>query len=195
MNNTTTDQPMPPAANARTEFGFTRTICACAECVNNCRHLPGYLLPADVERIRRLLKYRNAVEFAFQYLFASPGAIVMQAGRVFQIPTLVPRRKQDGSCIFLDENNRCRIHEVSPFGCAFFDAHQSDAVANNRSSHGLQEVARHWAVRPFSHAYTLIWRMLDAADLRAIPAHIARARMAESSSAASEVKEEAASTK
>jgi hypothetical protein len=37
--------------------------------------------------------------------------------------------------------------------------------------------------------------MLDAADLRAIPAHIARARMAESSSAASEVKEEAASTK
>lgn len=67
------------------------------------------------------MNYRNVVEFAFQNLLASPGAIVMQAGRVFQIPTLVPRRKPDGSCIFLDENDRCRIHEVSPFGCFSMD--------------------------------------------------------------------------
>lgn len=193
MKETNTDKQTSSAA-VRTEFGFTRTTCACAECVNNCRHIPGYLLPSDVERISRFLGYKNVVEFAIQNLLASPGATVMQAGRVFQIPTLVPRRKADGSCLFLDENNRCRIHEVSPFGCAFFDAHQSDLEANRRSGRGIQEIARHWAVRPFSHAYTLIWRMLEAANLRALPAHIARARMMEASTT-SEDKEEAAGKK
>jgi Fe-S-cluster containining protein len=181
-------------AGVRTEFGYGRTACACTECVNNCRHIPGYLIPADVGRIARLLGFTNLIEFAFRYLLASPGATVMQAGRVFKIPTLVPRRKEDGSCVFLDERNRCRIHEVSPYGCAFFDAHQSDAEAQRRSGRGLQEIAERWAVSPNTHAYTVIWKLLSAAGLRAVPAHVARRRMALSLAAMEESKEEAAST-
>jgi hypothetical protein len=82
----------------RSDFGYVRTVCACAECVNNCRHIPGYLIPADVSRMARHLGFAHLVEFAFRYLLASPGATVMRAGRVFHIPTLVPRRKEDGSC-------------------------------------------------------------------------------------------------
>ena len=181
-------------ANARTEFGYKRTVCACVECVSNCRYIPGYLISADIRRIARHLGFTNLVEFAFRYLLASPGATVMQAGRIFQIPTLVPRRKADGSCVFLDEHNRCRIHEVSPYGCAFFDAHQSDAEAQRRSGRGLQEIAERWTVSPSTHAYTVIWKLLCAAGLRAMPAHIARRRMALLLASADESKEEAAST-
>jgi len=163
---------------ARAEFGYERTVCACVECVNNCRHIPGYLIPADVGRIARHLGFTNLVEFAFRYLLASPGATVMQAGHVFQIPTLVPRRKQDGSCVFLDEQNRCRIHEVSPYGCAFFDVHQSHAEANRRSSRGLQDIALRWSARE-SSAYIMLWQLLYAAGFKAAPAHIVRATMKE----------------
>lgn len=165
------------APDARTEFGYKRTVCACAECVDNCRYIPGYLIPADVKRISQHLGHTNLVEFAFKYLLASPGATVMQAGHIFQIPTLVLRRKADGSCIFLDENNRCRVHAVSPYGCAFFEVHQSHDEANERSSRGLREIAEQWSIRKDESIYTMLWRLLYGVGLRAIPAEIARAKM------------------
>jgi Fe-S-cluster containining protein len=181
-------------AVARSEFGYERTVCSCVHCVKNCRHIPGYLVPADVGRMARHLGFINLVEFAFRYLLASPGATVIQAGRVFQIPTLVPRRKEDGSCVFLDEHERCRIHEVSPFGCAFFDVHQSDAESRRRSGCGLQEIAGRWAVSSNTHAYTVIWKLLNAAGLRAVPAHVTRRRMALTLASTEESEERAAGT-
>ncbi len=170
---------MPQTDESRTEFGFTRTECACVECTMNCRFVPGYLVPADVERISRHLGYNNVFKFALENLAASPGATVMSAedGRIFQIPTLVPQRKPDGSCKFL-QNNSCTIHAVSPYGCALFDAHQSSAEANRRSSRGLQEVAREWAARGKS-VYVILWRLLYAGGLRAVPPQVARQRMKE----------------
>ena len=163
----------------RTAFSFKRTKCDCKDCTINCKHLPGYLLPEDLGRIARSLGYTNLGQFAFDYLLASPGAIVMKEGHVFQIPTLVPRRKEDGSCKFLDENNCCTIHAVSPYGCAFFDTHQSDEEANLRSSRGLQEIALHWAIGAGLSAYVLLWRLLYTAGFRAISAQLARAKMRE----------------
>lgn len=90
---------MKDLAKRRVEFGFERSECACRECTANCKFISGYLVPADIERISRALGYTNIVTFALENLAASPGATVMSAeGRVFQIPTLVPRRKSDGSC-------------------------------------------------------------------------------------------------
>lgn len=165
------------ADETRTEFGFERTECACSACINNCRRLPGYLIPADLERISRALGYKSIVKFAFDCLLASPGATVARHdGRIFRIPTLVPRRKADGSCIFLNERGRCKIHAVSPFGCSFFDCHQSQEEANRRSSRGLQEIARAW-VHASGNVYTMLWRLLDTAGHRAIPPEIARQQM------------------
>lgn len=168
----------------RAEFGFRRTKCACPDCTINCKFIPGYLVPADVERIARHLGYTNAGEFAFDNLLASPGATVMSEGRVFQIPTLVPQRKEDGSCKFLDAEGRCSIHAVSPYGCAMFDAHQSSVEADRRSNHGLQEVARHWSARAGTSPYAAIWKLLYTVGWRAIPAHIARREMEEAVSRA-----------
>lgn len=97
--------------------------------------------------------------FAERYLLASSGATVYQRGLgKFQIPTLVPARQEDGhTCIFLDENKRCKVHAVAPFGCAFFDAHMSDEEANRISSQGLQAILDDNAQRgPYFHLLTAL---------------------------------------
>lgn len=163
--------------NARVEFGFTRTECACRKCQKHCRQIPGYLIPDDVERISRHLGDADPREFADRYLLASPGATVMSAdGHIIQISTLVPRRQENGSCIFLTADGWCSIHAVAPFGCAFFHCSQSQAEANRRSSRGLQEIARHWIEKTTS-SYTMLWRRLYQAGRRAIPPHLARPHM------------------
>ena len=170
----TTPEPTPQS-EPRTEFGFARTECACANCASHCRVVPGYLMPADVERISRHLGYTNPLSFASENLLASPGATVLQAGQLRQLPTLVPRYQANGACVFLDENSRCRIHAVAPYGCAMFDSHMSDDEANRRSTRGLWEIARLWA-NPKAHLYTLLWRILDATNRHALPPALARLR-------------------
>ena len=146
-------------SQVRTELGFERTVCACSECAINCRFIPGYLIPADLERIAGHLGCENLIEFALENLLASPGATVLERAQVRQIPTLVPARRSDGACKFLDTNNRCTIHEVSPFGCAFFDAHQSKAESDYRSGSGLVQIDRAWREdRPYSR----LWLLLEA---------------------------------
>lgn len=164
--------------NERTEFGYTRSSCDCESCVANCRHIPGYLLPQDVEQIARQLGYTIVNAFAQEYLLASIGATVMnsETGRVFQIPTLVPSRGDDGACVFLDNADRCRIHGVNPYGCAFFDCRQSHEDANRRSARGLQEIARQWST-PGGNLYTVLWLLLYHTGRRATPPAVARARM------------------
>jgi len=163
----------------RTEFGFKRTVCACGECTHNCRVIPGYLIPDDIERISRHFGYNNLVRFAFENLAASTGATVMSSGdgRIFRIPTLVPQRQANRACKFL-QDGKCTIHAVSPYGCAMFDVHQSHAEANRRSARGLQEIACEWT-REARSTYVLIWKMLDAAGIRAVPPEVARRRMPE----------------
>jgi hypothetical protein len=96
-----------------------RTTCSCEVCTRNCRFMPGFLIPADLERMIP----PNVDEFCWaeNNLLASPGAVAMKDGEVFSIPTLVPAVKEDGSCIHLSALGLCQIHESSPFGCAFFD--------------------------------------------------------------------------
>src|SRR5947209_5313490 len=123
-------QSLPVVDSARTEFGFSRTQCDCADCTRNCHHLPGYLVPADLERMHRYLAPdQNLRAWAKEHLLASPGALVMSDARTFRIQTLVPARRSDGACVFLTADGRCAIHSVSPFGCAFFDSHMTHAEA------------------------------------------------------------------
>jgi Fe-S-cluster containining protein len=158
----------------RSEFGFERTVCACAECVINCHFIPGYLIPADLERVAARLGYDDPIEFAVNNLLASPGATVLDGGRVRQIPTLVPARREDGSCLFLDGQNRCTVHDVSPFGCAFFDVHQSKEESDRRSSYGLAQIDLAWRG---GHLYAQLWLLLEMLGLMAPPPAAARARM------------------
>lgn len=166
---------LPLVDPARTEFGFARTKCDCHECTLNCRFIAGYLIPADLDRItQRLAPGTNLFGWAAQHLLASPGAKVMQRNRIFRIPTLVPARQPNGACIFLTAENRCAIHAVAPFGCSFFDAHQTRAVADRRSQQGLRVVMEAWCRMDL---YAQVWLVLDQADLQAPAPEICRQNM------------------
>jgi Fe-S-cluster containining protein len=112
---------------------FNRTKCACRDCVACCKRQPGPLIPGDYERIQ---KHLGAADAQMRSLFwASPGSLVKNilTNRVYRIGTITPRMRK-GRCVFLDEDDRCKIHEVAPFGCAYFDTHMSDFTALPRSS-------------------------------------------------------------
>jgi Fe-S-cluster containining protein len=65
---------------------------------------------------------------------ASPGSMVKSSsGEVFRVGTICPDYRK-GRCVFLDENDRCKIHAVAPFGCAYFDTHMSAGTGQVRSS-------------------------------------------------------------
>jgi Fe-S-cluster containining protein len=119
---------------------FDRTECACKECVACCKRQPGPLAPGDFERIvdytaeKQGLSHEVAFEQVKKQLCASPGSLVKDVigGIVKRIGSITPRMER-GRCVFLDENDRCKIHPVAPFGCAYFDTHMSPHEAHPRS--------------------------------------------------------------
>jgi hypothetical protein len=162
-------------SNERKAFGFARTECACAECVLNCQHMPGYLIPEDLPAMAAALGYDDWDKFAFENLAASSGATVMTSdGKVCQIPTLVPQRQANGACKFLTTENRCQVHTVKGFGCAYFDCQQSRQEADARSLRGLHAIAQDWAMQGM---YARLWLLLDARGVRALPPLEAKARI------------------
>ncbi len=162
--------PSQLSKDGRSEFGYSRTVCGCQSCTINCRFMPGYLIPADLERLRQRFGFETQWAFAFSYLLASPGALVVKGGREFRIRTLVPRRanllseEQGNGCIFLDKDGRCSIHEISPFGCAFFDAHMPPFKYQPRTQAGLVAVQQAWED---DAEYARIWCKLDRLGRRA----------------------------
>lgn len=161
--------------SARTEFGFDRTVCACHECTLNCHHIPGYLIPADLERIHRHLSpSEDLYGWARRNLLASPGALILRRGQVSRIPTLVPARRPDGACTFLTATGQCAIHVVAPFGCAFFDAHMSKREADLRSKRGLLAAFDAWNAGGF---YSDVWVALAEDGLMAPAPEVARQQL------------------
>jgi Fe-S-cluster containining protein len=111
---------------------FTRTSCACEQCVRCCKRQPGPLVPGDLEKIAA--HRGETIEEAKKNFWASPGSLVktLSTGEVKRIGSITPKYRK-GRCVFLDENDRCSIHPVAPFGCAFFDTHMSNVTAMPRS--------------------------------------------------------------
>ncbi len=108
---------------------FTRTTCGCH--VLRTSRTAGSI-PGDLPRIAEHLGEPLAV--AMRFFKASPGAVLLdrRTGQHVQIGSITPRQRPDGACVFL-ENDRCAIHPVAPFGCAYFDIHMDTQEADRRS--------------------------------------------------------------
>lgn len=159
----------PRGLRDRLDFGLQRTACVCTDCSVYCTAMPGYLIPGDPERIG-LVTGRDPSDV----LLASPGALVKNTatGETFPIPTLVPARRR-GACIFRTDDGRCRVHAVSPFGCAYADSHQSIEEGNTVSALGLRAIQQDHAE---GGTYSRLWRRLWDAGRRAPgPATLRRA--------------------
>ncbi len=168
-------QVLPVIDPTRVEFGYYRTVCDCSECTAGCRYLPGYLIPADLDRMRdHLAASVDLLAWAREHLLASPGALVKRHGTVFRIPTLVPARQADGACLFLIAEGRCSVHAVAPFGCSSFDTDMAADEADARSSAGLRAVLADWLT---AGPYAEVWRILAAEGLLAPPPEGGRARL------------------
>ena len=170
-------RPLSLIDSSRVEFGFERTVCACEQCTGYCRHVPGYLVPSDLARLRYHCGGADTFDkWAGQHLLASPGALVMRNGALARIPTLVPARRDYGACIFLSADSSCSIHPIAPFGCAFFDSHQEGDEADRRSSRGLRAILEDWQSEG---PYSALWLALHDAGRNAPTPETARAGLSE----------------
>lgn len=95
-------------------------------------------IPEKTQILLGAIIRKMGLEFAEEHLEASTATKVMVKGEVLSVPTIVPRKK-DGVCHWL-KNERCSIHENKPFGCAYFDRHQSKRESDARSSWALKEI-------------------------------------------------------
>ena len=98
-----------------------RNYCDCGKCKAGCKAMPGMLAPGDLKAIARHMKVPDTDDhWLVNNFVASEGAKVKLGPTVRNIPTITPRQESDGRCVFLDDDDRCSIHKVSPFGCRTF---------------------------------------------------------------------------
>lgn len=147
---------------------FERTACDCEQCVTCCVHIPGSLIPGDLERIAEHLGREPDTRFKTEFFNASDGAKIIvwdeSGAHPMQIPTIVPKLTKKG-CIFL-KDRKCTIHEVAPFGCAYVDPHMSKEDGDLRCRAAVEAQAADWVV---SGPYSRMWSLLDVNGHRAIP--------------------------
>ena len=99
---------------------YERSFCDCTACRQSCRDRPGALAPCDMDHIA---EYDGQEECSEEYLLAhfkacadGPVASYEEAPEVHTL-AIRPKRKADGSCVFLTSEGRCSIHPVAPFEC------------------------------------------------------------------------------
>lgn len=99
---------------------YERSYCDCSECSTSCRERPGALAPGDMDHIA---EYDGQKECSEEYLLAHFEACVDGPGYACkeypdaQTIAIRPKRKADGSCVFLTSEGKCSIHLVAPFEC------------------------------------------------------------------------------
>lgn len=138
----------------REQHGFRRTVCACEFCRAPCRHIPGSLDVADLDRL--CPAGQDVFAWAEQHLRALTGK---------PVPTLVPARQANGHCHWLYDG-KCTVHANAPFGCAFFDTHQSDEEVERRRSATMAARREDAAARGL---YYRVWLHLCQKGLVGVP--------------------------
>jgi len=107
--------------------------CICDECVSACRNDPGRLVPDDVSKLARRLGISERDlenDYLVRVPVASDGQTVhalapaKRKGRRFvaEPGTDAPDyyASEQGRCIFLDDTDRCSVHEAKPFECGAY---------------------------------------------------------------------------
>lgn len=103
--------------------------CTCERCVGACKHQPGWFAPGEVEKAAALL---GMTQHDFEQKYLVREYWVFGAGDVGPDHVPAPRKVfqaegynrasyadawGDDRCVFLDENDRCKIHAAKPLEC------------------------------------------------------------------------------
>ena len=162
------------------EYGLERKTCDCELCKINCCFMPGCLSPLDLRRMQEWdavpENLPDQLKWAETRLLASPGGLAVKSGRLFRIPTLVPATKANGTCIHFTNEEKCAIHPVAPFGCAYFD-HNSGPATTRDIYEYMAAVCDEWWHRP-DGIYCQTWVHLHFKGLIQQSPEVLRERMA-----------------
>lgn len=131
----------------REQFGFQRTRCGCDFCRIPCRHVPGGLDVADLDRL--CPAGVDVFPWAEQHLRARTDK---------SYPVLVPARQPNGHCHW-HFDGKCAVHDHAPYGCAFFDSHMPQAEVERRYAASVQARVHD---AESNGIYTKVWRHLCA---------------------------------
>lgn len=140
------------------EFTFKRSSCSCRLCQVPCKLLPGYLIPSDLQR---LPSGDNLLDWAKVHLRASPGFVIINRSLQVRLGTLVPARVKDDACHWFVDG-RCQVHQVAPFGCAYFSEHMTDSDDKERRDAGYQAVRKDWEEQG---PYSRLWKEMESLGL------------------------------
>ena len=112
--------------------GSKLSECSCPQCVSACRQDPGRLVPADLPVLAAFLEL-SVDELIAAYLvkIPLPGNVKLCAlapaklkGKRFLADpgTVVPAyyTSERGTCVFLDKNGMCSVHDAKPFECGAY---------------------------------------------------------------------------
>lgn len=147
----------------RTEFGLTRTTCACFKCSVWCQHMPGFLVPSDLDRL--IPEGVDPYCWAEEHLRASPGLRLTdpETRVTINIPSLVPAKAATGHCHWY-VNGLCAVHDNSPFGCAYYKQCQQTSTQADK----ISWAGRHARAVAFEgeHLYAKLWTHLWKKGLR-----------------------------
>lgn len=120
---------------------FNRTTCSCPSCVACCKRGGGPLLLRDVQPI-----CERAGLPPERLLWASPGTVLGRVGfghiELKRVGTIVPQSTESGRCIFLTADECCAIHDIAPFGCAFYDTHMGQRDSTERTLWAVKDHER-----------------------------------------------------
>jgi hypothetical protein len=118
----------------REEFGFKRSECACRKCQIWCEHIPGSLIPSDLERL--VPPGVDPLAWAEEHLRVQTTGVSFlmnpETNHKLMIVALVPAKSTNGHCHWYFDR-KCTVHEASPFSCAFFDCHMAQGEKDHRS--------------------------------------------------------------
>jgi len=112
--------------------GVNMPSCSCEKCISACKNDPGRLIPEDLPKLAEFLDL-SVEELIISSLVLIPlskkpevyayAPAKLKGKRLLAKPgTVIPDyySKERGTCIFLDENGFCTVHDVKPFECGAY---------------------------------------------------------------------------
>ena len=96
--------------------------CSCKDCARACKIKPGWFLPGEAEKAAKLMgmplkkfaqKYLTIDYFTLEVNALQPAIKVSYSEKDY-----IPMGLNSGRCVFLTEDDKCKIHAAKPYECS-----------------------------------------------------------------------------
>jgi Fe-S-cluster containining protein len=118
----------------------------CKKCGHCCKYSSGFLIETDITKIKDFLDI-DEKELKEKYL-----ENVDLFNTVMFRPKILRDGKPFGKCIFLNDDDKCKIHKVKPMQCKI-------GICDEKHGHEIMEwFYLNYCVKPFNRSSLLQWQ-------------------------------------